>query len=75
MYSSPNIIWVMKSRRMSWAGYIPHMLDRRIAEGFWWTTQRIRDHMEDISLYGRITLKWIFGLIQNIAIPQDKKVE
>jgi hypothetical protein len=25
LYSSPNIIWVIKSRRMRWAGYIAHV--------------------------------------------------
>ena len=25
LYSSPNIVWVIKSRRMSWAGHVAHM--------------------------------------------------
>jgi hypothetical protein len=25
LYASPNIIWVIKSRRMSWVVYIAHM--------------------------------------------------
>jgi len=28
-YSSPNIIWVIKSRRMTWAGLVTHMGERR----------------------------------------------
>ena len=29
LYSSPNIIWVIKSRRMRWAGHIARMGARR----------------------------------------------
>jgi hypothetical protein len=25
LYSSTNIIWVIKSRRMRWVGHVPHM--------------------------------------------------
>jgi hypothetical protein len=27
LYSSPNIIWVIKSRRMRWAGHVAHQTD------------------------------------------------
>jgi len=29
MYSSTNIVWVIKSRRMTWAGHVAHMGERR----------------------------------------------
>jgi len=29
LYSSPNIIWVIKSRRMRWAGHVARMGERR----------------------------------------------
>jgi hypothetical protein len=29
LYSSPNIIWVIKSRRMRWAGHMARMSERR----------------------------------------------
>jgi hypothetical protein len=29
LYSPPNIIWVIKSRRMRWAGHVAHMGERR----------------------------------------------
>jgi hypothetical protein len=29
LYSSPNIIWVIKSRRMRWAGHVAHMGEGR----------------------------------------------
>ena len=29
LYSSPNMVWVIKSRRMRWAGHVVRMGDRR----------------------------------------------
>jgi hypothetical protein len=29
LYSSPNVIWVIKSRRMRWMGHVAHMWERR----------------------------------------------
>jgi len=29
LYSSPNIVWVMKSRRMRWAGHVVCMGEKR----------------------------------------------
>jgi len=31
LYFSPNIVWVIKSRRMRWAGYVALMGERRSA--------------------------------------------
>jgi len=31
MYSSPNFIWMIKSRRMSWEGHVACMGERRDA--------------------------------------------
>ena len=31
MYASPNIIWVIKLRRMRWAGHVARIGERRIA--------------------------------------------
>jgi hypothetical protein len=42
------------------------MGDRRGANSFGWKNLGDRDHLEDLCLYGRITLKWIFRLIQII---------
>jgi hypothetical protein len=40
LYSSPSIIRVIKSRRMSWAGHVARMGRR----GYWWESQKERDH-------------------------------
>jgi hypothetical protein len=29
LYSSPSIVWMIKSRRMQWTGHMAHMRDRR----------------------------------------------
>jgi hypothetical protein len=29
LYSSPNIVWVLKSRRMRWEGHVARMEERR----------------------------------------------
>jgi hypothetical protein len=34
LYSSPNIFRVIKSRRMRWAGHVPHMGDDRCIQNF-----------------------------------------
>ena len=31
LYSSPNIVWVIKSRRMRWVAHVAHMRERRDA--------------------------------------------
>jgi hypothetical protein len=35
LYSSPNIIRVIKSRRMGWAGHVAHMGEKEVHTGFW----------------------------------------
>jgi hypothetical protein len=34
--SSPNIMQVIKSRRMRWAGNVAHVLEREVYTIFWW---------------------------------------
>jgi hypothetical protein len=61
LYSSPNIIRVIKSRRMRWAGYVARMGEKReVYTGFWWGDLREGDHLGDPGVGGRIILRWIF---------------
>ena len=57
LYSSSNIIRVMKSRIMSQAGHVARMGDRRAAYRVLFWNLRKRDHLEDLGLHGRIILK------------------
>jgi hypothetical protein len=59
LYSSPNIIWVIKSRRMKWAGHVARMGKREVHTGFWWGDLREGDHLGGPGVDGRIILKRI----------------
>jgi hypothetical protein len=45
LYSSPNIIRVIKSRRMRWAGQVARRGKREVHTGFWWEDLREGDHL------------------------------
>jgi len=60
LYSSPNIVRVINSRRMRWAGHVARMGEGRCT-GFWWGNLREGDHWGDPGVDGRKILGWIFG--------------
>jgi hypothetical protein len=43
LYSSPNIITMIKSGRMRWAGHVTQMGGREMHRG-WWESQKERGH-------------------------------
>ena len=60
LYCSPNIVRVIKSRRMRWAGHVARMKKSR---GIHWVLvgePEGNNHLKDPSVDGRITLRWIF---------------
>jgi len=59
LYCSPNIVRVIKSRRMRWAGHVARMGEERGCIGPWWGNRRERDHWGDPGVDGWITLRWI----------------
>jgi hypothetical protein len=65
LYSLPNIVRVVKSRRMRWAGHVARMGEG--CTGFWWGNLRERDHSGDPGVDGRIILRWIFRKWEGIA--------
>jgi predicted transglutaminase-like protease len=54
LYSSPDIIRQIKSRRMRWAGHVARMGEERIVYKVWWENQKERDHSEDGGIGGRM---------------------
>jgi hypothetical protein len=58
--TSPNIVRVIKSRRMSWAGHVARMGRRESCIWFWWGNLREGDHWGDPGVDGRIILGWMF---------------
>ena len=70
LYSLPNIVRVVKSRRMRWAGHVARMGEERgvyRCTGFWWGNLRERDHWGDPGVDGRIILRWIFGKWEGVV--------
>jgi len=60
LYSQPNIVWVIKSRRMRWAGHVAHMGEERGAcIRSWWGSRRERDYWGGLGIDGWIILEWI----------------
>ena len=58
LYSSPNVIQVVKLGRMRWVGHVACMGDRR-GSGFWWGNLRERDYLDGTDVDERIILRWI----------------
>jgi hypothetical protein len=44
VYSSPSAIKMFKSRRVRWAGHVASMRRRRMHIGFWWESQKEKEH-------------------------------
>jgi hypothetical protein len=52
LYSSPNIVRVIKWRRMRWAGHVARMGEERGCISSWWGYRREKDHWGDIGVDG-----------------------
>jgi hypothetical protein len=59
LYSSRNIVRVIKPRRMRWAGHVARMGE--VFTGFWLGGPKARDHREDRGVGRRITLRLTLG--------------
>jgi len=60
LYSSPNIVRVLKSRRMRWTGHVARMEEVEACTGFWCGILKERDQWGDPGVDGRMILRWIF---------------
>jgi hypothetical protein len=62
LYSTLNIIWVIKSRKMRRAGHIPRMGERRaVYRVLVWKPEK-RDYLENPGTDGSVILRWIFKM-------------
>jgi hypothetical protein len=50
---------VKKCRRMMWMGNVARMSEKRVRSGFWLLNPKERDYVEDVSMDGRIVLRWL----------------
>jgi len=60
LYSSQDIAWVIKSRRIRRAGNVAHTQEKHNAD-LQWGNLKERDHLEDQGVGMRIMLKWILN--------------
>jgi hypothetical protein len=60
LYYSPNVLRMIKSRRMRLAGHVVRMGREEAHTGFRWENLTERGHWKDPGLDGRIILRWIF---------------
>jgi len=68
LYSSPNIIRMIKSRRMRWTGHVTRMGGREVHRGFSSGNLRERYYLEDPGIDGRM-VGWIFRTLVLGAWP------
>jgi hypothetical protein len=60
LYSSPNIVRVIKWRRMRWSGYVARMGERRNVYRILVGNLKERAYLGDPGVNWRIILRWIF---------------
>ena len=67
LYSLPNILRVVKSRRMRWAGHVARMGDGRGVHRVLIGKPEGKNHWGDPDVDGRIILRWIFGKWEGVV--------
>jgi len=60
LYSPPNTVQVIKSRRMRWAGHVAHMGFKRGIYRVLVAKPEGKKHLGEPGIDGRIILSWIF---------------
>jgi hypothetical protein len=59
--ASPDIITVIKSRRINEWGHAIHMGEMRNVYKFWSENLKGRDYLEDLDVDGMVISEWILG--------------
>ena len=75
LYSSPNIVRVIKSRRMRWAGHVVHMGEERVVYRALVGKPEGRNHRGDLGvdgwiILGRISRRWDVGIWTKLSCPR-----
>jgi hypothetical protein len=74
LYSSPDIINHIKSRRMRWVGHGARRGET--CTGIWWESPKENDHLKDQGICGRMESKWTLGRLAGgvewIYLAQDR---
>jgi hypothetical protein len=60
LFCSPNIVRVIKSRIVRWAGNVARIGMGKAYTGIWWRNLRETDHLGDPGIDRRINLRRIF---------------
>jgi hypothetical protein len=61
LYSSPNIVRVIKARKMRWTGYVARMGEGRGVYRVLVGRPERKRPLEDLGVVGWITLRWTLG--------------
>jgi len=73
MYSAPNIVRVIKSRRMRWAGHVARMGEERGCIGCWWGKRREGDlGVDGWIILGWISRRWDVGIWTGLGWPRKE---
>ena len=67
LYCSPNIVRVIKSRRLRWVGHVARMEEGRGAHKVLVGRPEGKNHWGDQDVDGRIILRWIFRKWERIV--------
>ena len=67
LYSLPNIVRVVKSRRMRWAVHVARMGEDRGVQRVLVGKPEVRGHWGDQDVDGRIILRWIFRKLEGVV--------
>jgi hypothetical protein len=57
LYTSPNFIRIISSRRMSCGGHVARGWRGELHTGFWWEDLMEIDHLKDLGIDGNIIFK------------------
>jgi len=71
LYSSPNIVRVIKSRRMRWAGHVARLGEERGCIGSWWGNRREGDlGIDGWIILGWVSRRWDVGMWTGLGWPR-----